>query len=290
MRVLVTGATGLIGGRLVKRLAANHEVVAITRQEIGEPGANPEWIQLDLADALSPGLLPKSIDAVIHLAQSERYNDLPDGAGDVFAINVASTFQLLEYARLAGASRFVLASTGGLYGYGSSPLRETDSLEPLNFYFRSKHLAEQLLAGYEDFFQTVTMRPFFVYGPGRSEMLVARLAEKVRAGDPITIEGNPGLRLNPIYVEDAARAFEGGLSLDQGGVFNVAGPETVTISELVSLIGTAAGLEPKPTWTDNDPPGDLIGSIERMESVLGVTPEVGLEPGLRSLLGVEAKA
>lgn len=290
MKVLVTGATGLIGRHLVGRLAPKHEVFAITRRPAPAAGDSVRWIEQDLAGELDTSALPESIDAIIHLAQSERYNDLPDGAPDVFALNVAATFHLLEYARGAGAETFVLASTGGLYGHSSSPISETDPVEPLNFYFRSKHLAEQLLSGYEEYLRPVALRPFFVYGPGPSEMLVSRLAKRVQAGEEITVEGDPGLRLNPIYVEDAARAFEGALVLESGGVFNVAGNETLTLSELVERLGAAAGQEPKTNGTENDPPGDLVGDIERMKAVLGVTPEVSLEQGLRSLFGVTAKA
>src|SRR5262249_22562463 len=107
MRVLVTGATGLIGSALVERLARSSEVFALGRTS-GLELEGVDWIRGDLSEPLDPATLPAKVDAVAHLAQSERYRDFPEGALDLFAVNVQSTAALLEYARGAGASAFVL--------------------------------------------------------------------------------------------------------------------------------------------------------------------------------------
>ena len=63
----------------------------------------------------------------------------------MFAVNVASTSGLLDYARRAGARAFVLASTGGVYDYHPDPIRESEQdPRPTTFYFRSKRAAELL--------------------------------------------------------------------------------------------------------------------------------------------------
>ena len=56
-------------------------------------------------------------------------------------------------------------------------------------------------------------------------MLVARLAERIVAGEEIVVDGDPGLRINPIHVEDAVRAFEPALTWPVSGAFDMAGPE-----------------------------------------------------------------
>ena len=63
------------------------------------------------------------------------------------------------------------------------------------------------MEAYQGEFVVVILRFFFVYGPGQSnEMLIPRLVKSVREGQPIALDGLDGLRINPVYVEDAVRA------------------------------------------------------------------------------------
>lgn len=287
MKVLVTGSTGMLGEQLVRLLSRNHEAIALARRPPATDGKRGEvaWVRQDLTEALDPDSLPPRIDAVVHLAQSSRYRDFPAGAEDIFAVNVQSTFRLLEYARRAGAARFVLASTGGIYAPSPKPIDEAGAIATPGPYFRSKRIAELLLEDYDEIFETVVMRPFFIYGPGPSPKLISRLAQTVCDGRPIKVQGNPGLLINPIFVSDAARAFERATEGSEGGAFNVAGAETTTIADLVRTIGEIAEREVSIEHTDEDPGAGFVADITRMSSVLAVVPEVSLEEGLRAVVG-----
>ena len=81
------------------------------------------------------------------------------------------------------------------------------------------------------------------------------LIERVANGEVVTVEGDPGLRINPIYVDDAVRVFEPALRFSGSGVFNVAGDEAVTMTELVELIGEVAGAPPTIEHTPACPGG-----------------------------------
>jgi UDP-glucose 4-epimerase len=285
MKILLTGATGFVGGRLLPRLAERHEVFSLARQP--RPGGVPdtvEWIEDDLADGLDAARLPARVDVVVHLAQSKRYREFPDGAADVYAVNVESTFRLLEYARAAGATKFVFASTGGVYGSGNRPLSENDRLNPLNFYISSKYGSESFVASYRPLFDTIIFRFFFVYGPGQRGMMVPSLLDRVTGGETITIQGDPGIRTNPIFVDDAAAAFEPALALPGSDLFNVAGDEVVTIRELVEQMEQAADRKAAIVSAPGDLDGDLIGDNSRMKEVLGVVPGTRLVDGLRAML------
>jgi nucleoside-diphosphate-sugar epimerase len=277
----MTGAAGFIGRHALEILEGEHDVYPLVR---AAPDETRDWIVQDLTRPLDRSLLPERIDAVIHLAQSHRYREFPEGAEDVYAVNVDSTFQLLEYARGAGARSFVLASTGGIYGYSYEALLETAPANPLNFYLTSKHVAESLLVNYQAFFETVVFRFFFVYGRGQGPMLVPTLLEKVRKGDQISIAGRPGQRINPIHVADAVGAFHPALELGRSDVFNIAGGEVVSIRELVAVIEEATGETAHVRHIDPEHEGDLIGDNSRMRDVLGVHPEVSLLEGIRSML------
>jgi UDP-glucose 4-epimerase len=281
MRILLTGAAGFIGRHALARLESEHDVYPLVR---AAPDESREWIVQDLARPLDLSLLPDRIDSIIHLAQSHRYREFPEGAEDVFAVNVHSTFQLLEYARGAGTRSFILASTGGIYGYSYEALLETDPANPLNFYLTSKHVAESLLVNYQTLFQTVVFRFFFVYGAGQGPMLVPTLIEKVRKGDQISIAGRPGQRINPIHVEDAVEIFRPALELGSSDVFNVAGDEVVSIRDLVGVIEEASGEPAHVRHVDPEHDGDLIGDNSRMKAVLDVAPRISLAEGIRSML------
>jgi UDP-glucose 4-epimerase len=283
MKVLVTGATGFIGDRLVRRLGRIHEVVALARPGAA-PGGDVAWVEQDLAGPLRIEALPDKLDAVVHLAQSRLYKQFPEGAEDVFEINAHSTFRLLEYARQTGVSRFIFASTGGVYGSSDKAVSETDRLNPLNFYLSSKYSAESLVKSYDNFFTTVIFRFFFVYGPGQRQMMVPTLLGRVLSGQEIVVEGNPGLRMNPIYVDDAIAVFEPALQLEQSDLFNVAGEESVTLTGLISVMEDVTGNQARLEHAPAAQPGDLVGDNSRMKNVLGVTPQTSLRDGLAAMV------
>jgi UDP-glucose 4-epimerase len=284
MKILITGAGGFLGRHLVAELGPRHDLVALTRRtRPPELEASARWVTCDLRE-LDASVLPKRVDAVIHLAQSSRYREFPEGAEDMFAVNVSSTFALLEYARAASASAFALASTGGIYGRARTPVRETDRPRPTSFYFRSKLAAEALLDGYAGEFRTLAFRFFFIYGPGQQRMLIPTLAGQVAAREEVVIEGDPGLRINPIYVGDAARVFEPALRTSAAGTFNVAGDEQVTITDLVELVGDAVGERPRVRHEAASAEGDLVADVARMRDQLGVRAQVPLAEGLRLLV------
>jgi nucleoside-diphosphate-sugar epimerase len=281
VKILVTGATGFVGRQTLERLGDEHELYPVVRHA---PDDSREWIVQDLSQPLDRSRLPDRVDAVIHLAQSARYREFPEGAEDVYAVNVHSTFELLEYARTAGVQTFVLASSGGVYGYSYEALVETAPTVPLNFYITSKYVAESLTANYQAFFSTVVLRFFFVYGPGQERMLVPTLIDKVRKGDQISIAGRPGQQINPIHVSDAVEVFSPALELQRSDVFNVAGDEIVSIRDLVGVIEEATGEAAHVRHIDPEQEGNLIGDNTRMKEALSVEPRVSLLDGIRSML------
>ena len=287
MTVLLTGASGFVGRHVLAPLAqAGHEVVAIARRAPPDALAgDATWILQDLAAGLDAARLPARVDAVVHLAQSARHRDFPAGAADVVAVNVAAAAALADYARSAGARRFVLCSSGGVYGYRDGPAHEDDPVAPVSFYQASKHAAEVLLAPYAQLLDVVVLRPFFVYGAGQRGMLVARLAARVLAGETVTIDGDPGLRINPIHVADAARTVVAAVGADAPtGIVNVAGAQSMTLTQLVAALGEAAGVAPRVEHAGEGPPADLLGDTARMRERLGVTPRVTLGEGLRGVV------
>jgi UDP-glucose 4-epimerase len=274
---LVTGATGFVGQALLPRLAERDEVVALGRRA---PDATEgvHWAPQDLTQPLDESALPERVDTVIHLAQSERYRDFPNGAVDMMEVNVASTVRLLDYCRRAGGTSFVLASTGAIYAAGRQPVSEDDAPRPDNFYAASKLAAEQVAAPYRALLRVQIVRPFFVYGPGQQAgRFIPGLLARVRAGKPVRLAGTDGVRLNPIYIDDAVEVLLGALELESSEILNMAGPSVHSIREIAELIGAEVGADP--TFDLTEPADDLVASIERLTEELG-SPTVAMREGL----------
>jgi UDP-glucose 4-epimerase len=275
MRVLVTGASGFVGRQLLVRLSMEHDVFGLSRR----PSPAGHSIQMDLSLGVDVAALPERIDAVVHLAQSEHYREFPERADHIYSVNVESTFRLLDYARRAGATRFVLASSGGVYGYAHEALTESAVPRPPDFYLRSKVLAEILLSGYDKYFAGIAVRPFFIYGEGqRPTMFIPRLVRNIVLGNPITLSPQDGLLVNPVHVSDAAQALAAALTVDFSGPINVAGPDVLSLGEIVRQIGSLVGRKPVIERLA-EAPGDVVGDIALMSRILG-PPRVPFSEGV----------
>lgn len=114
--ILVTGANGLLGRAMLSRLGHSRRVYALVREAPEHPlPGNITMIVHDLRNSEAPPL-PEIPETILHMAQSPLYRDFPEGALDVFEINVGSTQRLLDWASRHGVKRFIYASSGGVYG------------------------------------------------------------------------------------------------------------------------------------------------------------------------------
>ncbi len=285
MTALVTGGTGLLGRAVLERIAASEQVVALCRPGTRPPAiAGVTWLEQDLAAPLRDDL-PERVDAVLHVAQSRRHRDFPDGAVDTFAINAMATVRLLDYCRRAGGERFVYASSGAVYGAGAGARSEDDPLAPAGLYAASKLAGEQAAQSYGDWFGVSVLRPFFVYGPRQDAgAFLPGIAARVRERRPIDLHGPDGMRCNPIYVDEAAAAVIAARACSGNDVVNVAGPEETTLRRIGERLGEL--LDTAPVFARSaDAGGDMVADTTRMRDVL-VAPEIGVDAGLERLLTV----
>lgn len=288
-RIVITGASGLVGSHLLPLFGPETELHLVTR---GEPDARPadarvHFHQIDLASDFDAGTLPKQADAIIYLAQSQHFRLFPERALHVFRVNSAAPLRLLDYARRCGAQHFIYASSGGVYGSGSNEIDEEASLaEPsqLGFYLSSKLCGEILAENFSPYMNVAILRLFFAYGRGQSrQMLIPRLIDNIRAGNLINLRGLDGIRINPIHAQDAALAVKQSMTLEGLTKLNVAGPQALSMREICEIIAGKVQREPVFAITPAQGPADLIAGISRMENLL-FAPTRKLEDNLDDLL------
>ncbi|GAB2572844.1 NAD-dependent epimerase/dehydratase family protein [Microlunatus antarcticus] len=160
--LLLTGASGLVGSRLLPRLVeAGHTCRALVRSEVALPDGTT-GVRGDLADPDALRQAVEGVEAVVHLAALFRTTD----EDAVWRANLDGTRNLITAVQTyAPRARFFMASTGNVYDAAAAqPGRETDTCSPTAAYPASKLAAEALLA--DSGLTWSVVRLPFVYGEG----------------------------------------------------------------------------------------------------------------------------
>lgn len=287
--MLITGATGFVGGHLIKILVEDHEVFCLVRQreqliaKIDKHDLEKcVLINGDLSQPLDIRSLPPKLDAIIHLACAR--DPFPEEATRFFRASTGSTQELLEYGRRAGITHFIYASSGSVYGFGPSPFRESDPPNLLDFYAVNKYCSELLVNAYKDYFYTCILRLFFPYGPSLVNRRIPMIAERVIQGRPVSLVNNGQPRINPIYIDDLVKIIEASLWLNRSVTVNVAGDEVINMKELAELIGELVGQCPVFENSVDPSISDLIGNNELMHKLFPLEKLTSLREGLKRML------
>lgn len=281
--ILLTGATGFIGARLRTSLARHDDLVAVTRPRGSEQAPAAGWLEIDLANP-DRSRLPATIDTIVYSAQSRRYREVPGGCSDMVAINVAGLLTLVDAGMARGLQRVIYLSTGSVYPRSTHALTESDAVAPDSFYAQSKRFAELALETCGATLDCVALRLFTVYGEGQRDMLITNLFGRLDRGEPTRVGADGGPLLSPLYVDDVCSAVDAVLVspiVPRYRVFNVGGPEIVTMQQLAVRAGHAAGRQPLVFDVDtSQDPGGWATTSDAFRREYGWTPATSLDAGL----------
>ncbi len=246
MRVLVTGATSLIGRHTVDALVrGGHEVTTLQR---GDDPHVPS-VKGTITDRLTTTRACDGQHAVIHLAA--KVGVTGDWA-EYEHTNVSGTELLVHVARAAGVRRFVHVSSPSV-AHSGAPLvgadaAPADPTRTRGHYATSKAMAEVFALGASSGDMPITaIRPHLVWGPGDTQ-LVGRIVQRARQGRMALI-GSGAALIDTTYVTNAADALVAALERAPeigGRAFVVSNGEPRTVSELVTRISAAAGIDQLP--------------------------------------------
>jgi nucleoside-diphosphate-sugar epimerase len=263
MKLLVTGATGKVGSRLTKRLAARGDHVrALVRDPARAADLREARIELVTGDLLDEGSLTaavRGVDAVVHCAAFFR-GATPEQA---HAVNDLGTQHLAHAARAASVKRFVFTSTGLVYGSNGGRLaREDDPCKPTAAYPVSKLAAERFLLGLEGLDVRVLRLPF-VYGDGD-----AHIEEAI----PMMRGFPPNFRMSIGHHVDVAQAVMRILDTESPAyrIYNVVDDEA---PDLITLFASVGELPPDGSTTERASAFDALLDGRRIREDLGFAPK-----------------
>lgn len=249
MRVLVTGATSMIGAAVVDLLLARGDDVTVMQRHASDRSDVTEVLG-DIVDraAVDRALVRRHIDGVVHLAAKVGVT----GRWSAFeAVNIHGTRTLIDAAQSAGVKRFVhistpsVAHTGDALVGAGAEAAQPDHVQ--GHYARSKAIAEQMaLAQNSGTFHLVALRPHLVWGPGDTQ-LVQRIIERAEAGR-LALVGSGLALIDTTYVDNAASAMVAALDRAPdvaGRAFVISNGQPRTVAEIIHRILVAAGLPPE---------------------------------------------
>jgi len=224
--LLLTGATGLVGSALLRRLTARPEPVRCLVRDPRRLGAERVRVQITIGDLADPRSFRQALRGarvVVHLAAAHR--DQPHATIEELA--GMATWRLLRAAEAAGVEHFVAFSALGATPYHPSRLH------------RAKALAERAVA--EAALRTTTFAPSLVYAPG--DRRLARL-ERLAWLPAVPLAGLGRARIQPIWADDVAdcvvAALERPADPRSHARYELAGPDVLTQREVVELALRAA--------------------------------------------------
>lgn len=299
-RVLVTGGAGFIGSHIVDRLLTDgHSVCVVDNLSTGLLGNIPTAVtfkKLDICDGaqLQEAFVSFKPEVVFHLAaQMDVRRSVLEPEFDA-RVNVLGALSVLRCAVLAGARRFVYASTGGaVYGNPSKmPVTESQPAEPVSEYGASKLAFEHYLSVYGNRGQIeyTALRFPNVFGPRQrpdgEAGVVAIFTGQMLRGEQSKIFGDGKKTRDYLYVADIVDANIRAMNGPSGVIANLGWGREVTDLEVFQTVAAATGYKNPPVYAPERP-----GEVQRIcldaglaQKTWGWRPKVTLREGVERVV------
>jgi UDP-glucuronate 4-epimerase len=305
---LVTGAAGFIASRVSEMLLdAGHTVygvdnlnnaydVRVKEYRLKKLTVRPgfKFKRMDIShweEVEELGDEIEKVDAVINLAARSGVRASLIDPWVFIETNITGTLNLLELCCRQKISKFILASTSGLYGSKNPmPFKEDAGTDhPLQPYAASKKGAEALCYTYHYLYNidVTVFRYFTVYGPaGRPDMVMFRFTQWINEGRAVRINGDGEQSRGFTYLDDIARGTILGLKPLGYEIINLGGHEVIKINDMIHMLekrlGRKANVEYQPLH-----PADLLANwanVEKAKAMLGWEPQVPIDEGVDRLV------
>ncbi len=243
--ILVTGAAGMVGRRLVDLLRQDGRAVIACDRVVPPDPADFETVIAELGDVdRLHAVAAEGVDGIIHCGGISGPMVAPDDPARIARVNIGGTVNLLEIARLLRLRRFVYCSSVSAYGDtppGRDPVGADAPLAATDIYGASKAAGDLMVRAYarQHGLDAVALRIGFVYGPRRrTSSFLARALHDALDGRPTVLEVDGEQAMQMVHVEDVAAALIAAYDAPELGsrAFNVTGGTRVPLRELAWLV------------------------------------------------------
>ncbi|MBF8249493.1 MAG: Epimerase protein [Candidatus Levybacteria bacterium] len=297
-KALVTGGAGFIGSHLVERLLKEGSHVAVIddlsegKWENLPKHRNLVKIKASILDDISKFV--KERDVIFHLAALPRLKRSLDDPWQTHLVNVDGALNLLLAAKKHKVKKFIFSSSSSIYGNQSRlPFKESMSPNPLVPYSLQKLIGEEYCQMFTNLWglKTISLRYFNVYGPrmnpdGPYANLIPKFIKLLSQDIPPTINGDGKQTRDFTYVSDVVEAtLLAARSNLSGEVLNIGSGKSISVAGVTSAINRLLGKNIQPIYGPAVvEPRSTLASCTKARDILGWTPKVKFEEGLKNML------
>lgn len=274
-KTLVTGASGFIGKKIVKRLDKSEIITDLDNSERIDLQKREQVMKLD------------SADLVIHLGGKTPQNELK--WSEYFNNNVIGTLNVLEYCIQKKVKKMIYVSS---YVYGNPkycPVDENHPINPHNAYTESKYLGERLCEFYckRTDLNLIILRPFNIFGESMKEgFLISNLINSVKTGEKVTIT-NKNSKRDFLHVDDFADLIVRLRDYDfKFEVFNVGAGKSYSFEDIIEKIERITSHKINIDYKDNKEIfiDDITSDISKIKNKTNWQPKIKFDDGLEKML------
>ena len=274
--VLVTGADGFLGHHILRNLTGHGFDVLPKRRSDGDITRSTTWDKFPASDFL------------VHLAGLTFVPASWENPTEFVQSNSVSTSHALDFCR-KNKTKMIFLSTYLYSSKLSTPIKETDEIDPANPYALSKFLGEQLCSFYAKQFgvEVIILRPFNVFGSGQnSRFLIPSIISQATKSDEISV-----LDIRPardyVFIEDLVDAVHKSITSDlRFGIINVGTGVASTVEQLIFSLADVIGRELTIMSSNLERFGEISSTqadISQAKLLLGWQPKWSLSQGLREV-------
>ena len=249
MKILITGANGLLGQHLVKLLldTTSHEIIATSKSEPRGIIQNNRlhYYSLDIINGLEVNLLIDKLrpDTIIHCAALTQIDECEQNPIKAWEVNVTATRFLVDAAKKINAF-FIFISTDFVFDGMAGPYKEGDTLNPVSYYGSTKVAAEKAVA--ESGLQYATIRTCLLYGNilyGNRSNIISWVKENLENEQQIKVVSDQ--MRTPTYVEDLAMGVLLVVEKKAVGLFHISGKDFLSPYEMALSTAEVLNLDAK---------------------------------------------
>lgn len=275
VKILVTGSSGFIGKKIVKKLDKSIIITDSDNSERIDLQNREQVMKLDTADL------------VIHLGGKTPQDELK--WSEYFDNNVIGTLNVLEYCIQKKVKKMIYVSS---YVYGNPkycPVDENHPVNPHNAYTESKYIGERLCEFYcrRSDLNLIILRPFNIFGESMREgFLITNLINSVKTGKKVTIV-NKNSRRDFLHVDDFADLIVKLTDYDfKFEIFNVGAGESYSFEDIIKKIEIMASQKINVNYEENKEIfiDEITSDISKIKDKINWQPKIKFNEGLEKIL------